>query len=473
MLFPNAAPVTGPGSTQRRNRFRKLRELALRDTNIVVVSVIANNLLRAVSGMILTRLLVPEVFGISGIIASIQFTVTLATDLGFEPFVVRHKDGDDPRFLDTVWTASLLRSLVLALALVIVAEPIAMLLEKPDLRLIIAASGLAFVFDGLSSSSLLTALRRRMVLKLSMIDIAVLVVQIAVTATLAYFWRSYWAILVGMLTNGALKMILSYVLFEDSLRKFRLDRDILQELWSFARYVTGSSLIFLVISQCDKLILAKVMTLEHFGYYVLAGNLASAPLGFAAAYASRVLYPSYAQLWRETDERHDKAAELKGRFYARRKLPSLLYAFITGGIIGGAPLIVRLLYSARYADAAIYLQVLGISSLLALSSNAANETLVAAGHIRVSLEASITKLVWLAVAAGAGFALYGEFGLIVAVGLMELPAMLVKWARMRTYGLLDLKQEMFFLAAGPAGLFCGLLANVVAGKLFELCACRL
>ncbi len=465
MLFPNAAPVAESGPTPRRNLFAKVRELALRDTNIVVVSVIANNLLRAVSGMILTRLLVPEVFGISGIVAAVQFTVTMATDLGFEPFVVRHKDSDDPRFLDTVWTASLIRGLVLALALVIVAAPIAMLLEKPELTPIIAASSLAFVLDGLSSSSLLTALRKRMVLKLSMIDIAVLVVQIAVTAILAYFWRSYWAILVGMLTNGTLKMILSYTMFEDSVRKLRLDRDVLKELWEFARYVTGSSIIFLIISQCDKLVLAKVMTLEHFGYYVLAGNLASAPLGFAMAYASRVLYPNYAQLWRETDVDRDGVAGLKERFYARRRLPSLLYAFATGGIIGGAPIIVRLLYSSRYAEAAIYLQILAISSLLALSSNAANETLMAAGHVRVSLEASITKLVWLTVAAGTGFAFYGEMGLIVAIGLMELPAMLVKWVRMHALNLLDLRQEMIFLAAGPAGLLCGLIGV----KLIDLC----
>lgn len=459
MTFSHAAPAADAGSPPRPGLVDRVKALALRDTNVVVVTVILNNLLRAASGMILTRLLVPEVFGISGIIASIQFTVTLATDLGFQPFVVRHKDGDEPRFLDTVWTASLLRSVLLALALVALAHPLAMLLEKPDLAPLIAASSLTFLFDGVSSTTLLTALRRRMVLRLSTIDIAAQVAQIVVSAVLAYFWRSYWAILVGMLTNGAFRMILSYAAFGDSFRKFRLDEETLRELWSFARYVTGSSIVYLFISQCDKLVLAKVMPLDDFGLYVLAGNLATAPLGFAVAYTARVLYPAYAQMWR------DGESDLKARFYARRRLPSLLYVFASGGIIGAAPVIVRFFYTTRYGDASIYLQVLGISSLLALSSNAAHETLVAAGNVRAALEASLAKMAWLVVAGTAGFLSYGAFGLIVAVGLMEVPALLLRWQRLGAFGLLDLRQECLVLLAAPAGLACGFLVDAVAARL--------
>ncbi|WP_395334434.1 oligosaccharide flippase family protein [Novosphingobium sp. BL-8H] len=459
MPFSNAAQAAETGSPPRPTLTDRIKALALRDTNVVVVAVILNNLLRAVSGMILTRLLVPEVFGISGIIGSIQFTVTLATDLGFQPFVVRHQNGDDPRFLDTVWTAALVRSILLGLTLVALAQPLAMLLEKPELTPVIAASSLTFLFDGLASTTLLTALRRRMVLKLSIIDIAAQVVQIAVSAVLAYFWRSYWAILVGMLSNGAFRMAMSYVAFDDSVRRLRLDRETLRELWSFARYVTGSSIIFLIISQCDKLVLAKMMPLDDFGFYVLAGNLASAPLGFAAAYNTRVLYPAYAQMWREGE------ADLKARFYARRRVPALLYVFASGGIIGAAPTIVRFLYTARYAEAAVYLQILGISSLLALSSYAAHETLTAVGNARAFLEANTAKLAWLVLAGGIGFLSYGAFGLIVAVGLMELPSLLLRWQRLSTFDLLDLRQELLILAAAPAGIAAGLLVNAIAARI--------
>jgi len=438
-----------------RGLWSRLRELAARDTNVVIVSVILNNLLRAVSGMVLTRLLVPEVFGISGVIASVQFTVALATDLGFQAFVVRQENGEDKRFLDTVWTVSLIRSLLLALTLAVLALPLSHAFGKPDLAPLIAASGLTFVIEGLTSTSLLTALRHRQILRLSALELAAMVAQIAASAALAWAWGSYWAILGGLFVSGLLKVLFSYTLFADSRRRLRLDPQTLKALWAFSRYVTGSSIIFLLISQCDKFVLAKLMPLDRFGFYILAGNLASAPLGFAANYASRVLYPTYAQLWR------DGAQDLRRQFYEKRRLPALLYGFGTGGIIGSAPLIVGVLYDDRYADAAGYLQILCLSSLLALPSNAANEALTATGRIRATLEASVVKLVWLSGAGFAGYLLWGQLGLVLAVGLMEAPALVMKWVSLRFAGLLDMREELLFLAAGLAGTGCGFIGTRV------------
>ena len=442
-----------------RLTLRGLKHLALRDTNIVVVSVVLTNLLRAVSSVILTRLLVPEVFGIAGLIASVQFTVALASDLGFQAFVVRHEDGDKKRFLDTVWTVSLIRSSVLALVLIGLSGQLAALFGKPDLAPMIAASGLIFVIEGLASLTLLTALRNRMILQLSVLELVALVVQIAASAVLAWLWGNYWAILAGIMIGSALKTALSYTMFADSLRRFAFDRKYIRDLWMFARYVTGSSIIFLLISQCDKLVLAKVMSLNHFGFYILAGNLASAPLGFASAYASRVLYPAYSHLWREQQE------DLRALFYAKRRKVSLLYAFAAGGLIGSAPLIIGILYDDRYASAAFYLQILGIAPLFALASNAANEALTATGRVRATFEASCAKLVWLAGAGSAAYLFAGVLGLVVAVGLMEVPAMLLKWVRMHFAGLLDLGQELSFVGAGALGVAGGVGVNLMLSPL--------
>lgn len=447
------APILSIASA--RATIGRLREIALRDTNIVVASVVLTNLLRAISSMILTRLLVPEVFGIAGLIASVQFTVALASDLGFQAFVVRHENGDKPRFLDTVWTVSLIRSALLSAVLLVFAVPLANLFGKPDVAPLIAVSGLTFVIEGLASLSLLTALRQRLILRLSVLELIVLVVQIAMTAVLAYLWGNYWAILAGLLGSAALKSVLSYVMFDGSLRRPALDRSTMRDLWSFARYVTGSSIIFLLLAQCDKLVLARLMPLDQFGFYVLAGNLASAPLAFAGAYASRVLYPSYSGLWREG------ASDLRARFYEKRALPSMLYALAAGGIIGAAPAIIAILYDDRYATAATYLQILGITPLFALASNAANEVLTATGRVRATFEASLVKLAWLAMAGPAGYFFGGAFGLVIAVGLMEIPALLLKWVQMHRAGLLDLSKEIQFVGAGGAGVLGGIGCDVL------------
>jgi O-antigen/teichoic acid export membrane protein len=233
------------------------------------------------------------------------------------------------------------------------------------------------------------------------------------------------------------------------MRRIAFERRYARELWNFARFVTSSSIITLLLLQCDKLVFGRIMSLDNFGLYILAGNLASAPLAFTSAYSSRVLYPAYAQLWREG---HDN---LRAQFYAKRRLPSLLYTFAAGGLIGSAPLIVAILYDPRYAGAATYLRLLTIMPLFALASNSANEALTATGRIRVTFQATVTKLVWLAVAGPVGYRMGGELGLVAAVGLMEVPAVLLKWIQMHAADLLDLRQELHFFAAGAIGVLVG------------------
>ncbi|MET0250753.1 MAG: oligosaccharide flippase family protein [Novosphingobium sp.] len=433
----------------------RLGAFLARDTNVVVASFVATNLLRMVSSVVLTRLLMPEAFGIAGVIASIQFTAVMVSDLGFQAFVVRHLDGDKPRFQDTIWTISLIRGVALTLILMGLAGPLAHVFSKPELEAVIALSSLAFVIDGLTSLSLMTALRQRLILRLSLLELLVMVVQIAATIILAWYWKSFWVLQIATLLSSALKAVLSYTIFPNARRRLAWDSKYARELWSFARFITGSSIIFLLLSQCDKLILARLMSVDAFGLYILAGNLAAAPIAFASAYSGRVLYPAYAQMWR------DGGSDLRRDFYAKRWLPSMVYNFAAGGLIGSATLVVAVLYDPRYAQAAIYVEVLAIGAMLALASAAANETLMAIGRVRSTFEANIARLAWMLVAGPLGYMLHGEIGLVLAVALLEVPGLLIKWVRMHGAGLLDLRQEMLFLAVGGAGFAVGALGSDV------------
>ncbi|WP_179042943.1 oligosaccharide flippase family protein [Sphingobium lactosutens] len=429
--------------------------LVTQDTNIVVASVILNNLLRAFSSVILTRLLVPEAFGVSGIIASVSFTAAMLSDLGFQAFVVRHQDGDRPRFLDTVWTIALIRSALLTIALFALAWPIAHMLAKPDLAPMIQWSALVFAIEGLASLTLLTAIRQRMILRLSLLELIVMVVQILASVILAWLWRDVWAVLVALVVGSICKTGLSYAMFPDSRRRLALDPAYARDLWRFARYVTGSSIITLLLLQCDKLLLARLMSLEDFGLYVLAGNLASAPIAFTSAYASRILYPGYAEIWR------NNSGDLRAQFYARRWLASMLYMIAVGGLIGSAPLIIAILYDHRYADTTIYLQLLAIMPFFALASYSGNEMLTAAGRVATTFQASVAKLGWLVIAAPIAWLTIGQLALVAVIGMMEIPSVLFKWVQMHRIGMLDMGKELLFLGAGVGGIATGMAGSAL------------
>lgn len=433
----------------------RARGFAKRDTNVVIATVVVANLLRAVSTIVLTRLLAPEAFGVAGIIGIIGFVIIMLSDLGFQPFIIRHPDGDKPEFRDAIWTIRFIRSVVLTFILLMLAEPIAAAAGKPNLAPAIAVSASMFLIDGCSALTVMTALRERLLLRLSAVETLASVVQLLVAVGLALAWRSYWAIVIAPLAGAMAKSVFSYIFFNDARRRFRLDRTYTAELWKFARFIIGSSMITILLTQGDKIVLARLFTLDMLGFYMLATNLALAPLAFTSAYTSRVLYPEFARLWRE------RPAALLAAFYDNRRRISFLYMAAAGAMVGTAPLILAILYDDRYAGAAIFLRLLAISPLLALGSSSAIEVLIASGRVHMTFHANIAKLVWLSLAGPAGFFVWGPIGLVAAVGLIEAPALLYSWWRLQRDGLLRLTEELAFLGAGGGGILAGLALNTI------------
>jgi O-antigen/teichoic acid export membrane protein len=73
------------------------------------------------------------------------------------------------------------------------------------------------------------------------------------------------------------------------------NRDLLRQCWRFAVGMTGISAVAITLTQTDKIILSKLLSLEQFGYYMLAFTLGSA-LIFLVAPFSAALFPKMSEL---------------------------------------------------------------------------------------------------------------------------------------------------------------------------------
>jgi len=66
--------------------------------------------IRLGSNLIMTRLLVPEMFGVMAIATMVTVILGMLSDIGLRQNIVRSPRGDDPAFLDTAWTVQVLRN---------------------------------------------------------------------------------------------------------------------------------------------------------------------------------------------------------------------------------------------------------------------------------------------------------------------------------------------------------------------------
>ena len=434
---------------------RRLKSMMTGDTGAIAATAVVQSALRIAGSVILTRLLLPEAFGVVGIITSVAVTFGLLSDIGIIAYVVRHEEEATREFLDEIWTLRLIRSIILSSLVAGAAYPIASFIGKPELGWAIAVGGLTFLLDGADSLAFVTALCSRQVKKLNVIDISTQAFGLATSVILALVFRNYWAIIVNNLISQIIRSWLSYRWFPGHSRRWHFDTARARDLWHFSRFITGSTMLTLVITQTDKFVLAKLVPLQILGLYMIANNLAGAPTSLASSYAGRLLFPIFADIRRHSPE------NLSWQFYQLRMRVSLLYALGIGLLISCSPLIVCVLYNQTYRQVAGLLQILFISSFFAMNNYVTNEIMIARGEPSFTLYSNLVRLAFLVSAGLVTYKYFGVMGIIWTVGLIEGVAQAYGWIALSRRGILKVVPELQILGAGAAGIVVGYCLNIV------------
>jgi len=120
---------------------------------------------------------------------------------------------------------------------------------------------------------------------------AVLVLWLISQSIEAYFiWQIVIVGIQTVLTGYFLRSSLP-----KSAKAATFNRDLLRQCWRFAAGMTGISAVAIILTQTDKVILSKLLSLEQFGYYMLAFTLGST-LIYLVSPVSTALFPKLSEL---------------------------------------------------------------------------------------------------------------------------------------------------------------------------------
>ncbi len=170
--------------------------------------------------------------------------------------------------------------------------------ETVEQALLIMGMLLAFQWPGAIYTGGLRGLQRQVVFNvIKSVSImvqhfgAVLVLLFVSPSILLFFlWQSF----VALLTTIVLAVWL-WKSLPKSGNKSRFDKRLLVKNWRFASGMMGISLVTIFLTQIDKIILSKMLTLEMFGYYMLAFSVANVLISIVHPVYS-ALFPRLSQL---------------------------------------------------------------------------------------------------------------------------------------------------------------------------------
>src|SRR5690606_25592482 len=100
-----------------------------------------------------------------------------------------------------------------------------------------------------------------------------------------------------------------------------------------------------------------------------------------------------------------------------------------------------------------------LGSALRLPTVSTTDFMTAIGKIKFTLYVNLVRVAWLAAMGPIGYILAGGLGVVIAVGTLEVPALLSCWYILHIQKVLNLRKELFYIAlVGGSALIASLAA---------------
>jgi O-antigen/teichoic acid export membrane protein len=421
--------------------------------------------LRFISTLVVTRLLMPEVFGVIAIAMMVQLIVNLLADVGISQTVIHSKRGATPELLHTAWTVQVLRGGIVWLVCLTIAAilyyagragvfPADSVYAAPELPAVIAVATLASVVHGFESTSMIAAYRALNLKRRVLLTFGANLVGLIFTIFFAWYLRSVWAFVIGSVMNSVVLTVSSHLLMPGVRMRFRWDAESLRELKGYGTWVLMSSTLWVLAANADRLLLGGWVDPATLGLYSLAFTLAKMLSDAGEHLFSSVAMPAMSEKARESEQ-------ALARLYFRVRMPfDTLFLVGAGFLFSTGQLIVDILYDDRYAGAGRMLQALSCMLLFARYAIAFNAYL-AMGKPRYYFYVNVTKLLSILTVLPLAYIFFGVEAAVWAIGLHMAPVVpLVFWLN-RRHGLNNFRFEALVLLAWPVGYYIGELANMV------------
>lgn len=430
------------------------------ETFSTILTFVMLSTIRLVSSLVLTRLLFPEAYGIVAVISSVTYIIELMSDLGVVALLVRHERGDDPAFINTLWTVRLIRGALNTALMFFASSSIANWYGSPELVLPLQISSLVFLIKGFESMSFVIAIRKQNSRLVSYAEVWSTLFSVGFSLVYSYYCRDQYGMIIGLLIMRALMVVQSYTTSSRFVPALVLEKDALKALFGFARVVGPNSYLSIVVTQFDKILIPRLFDLRLSGLYGLGGSMTLPVNALIHRFSQNVLYPRCARYFRE----NPKTAI--DTFYRDNSLILLLTVLAPAVSGGAAELIVRILFDARYWQTSFIIEALSLSTILTAFVLPSENILVASGYNRPIFIANLIRLAWMVAGGYLGFTLWGFEGFVLGVASSWLPPMVYFWALRARLNQIRCKPELriFLLAAGT-----WLIAMVTSHGLIKLC----
>jgi O-antigen/teichoic acid export membrane protein len=316
---------------------------------------ITNRGLGFIRTIILARLLVVHDFGLLGIAMLAIATLETFSQTGFQAALIQKKENVES-YLDTAWTVSAVRGIILSLILFLSAPVIAKFFNSPQATLVIMVIAVSTLLSGFRNIGILFFQKELEFNKQFFYELSATLVDLTVAITLAFMLRNVWALVWGGLAGNFMRLLMSYVLHSYRPR-IRFEKEKFQGLFGFGKWVLGSSILIFLIMQGDDIFVGKLLGVTALGFYQMAYMISNLPATEITHVISQVTFPAYSKL-------QDDISKLREAYLKVLQITGFISIPLAGGIFVLAPEFTQIFLGEKWLPMVPAMQVLAIFGLI-------------------------------------------------------------------------------------------------------------
>jgi lipopolysaccharide exporter len=321
-----------------------------------------------VSMLILVRLLSPADFGVVAMALSFIFMAEALTAFGFDTALIQNPKATEAHY-NTAWTGNLLLGAAITVLMLALAAPIADFYSRPEVYWIVCALAIGPLVTGCENIGVVAFRKELDFRKEFMFQLSRKIFGFLVVVPLAFWLRSYWALVAGMLASRLAGSVMSYLVHPF---RPRLSLAQIRSLFHFSRWLLINNMLAFLIQRSTDFFIGRLHGAVSLGVYNVSYEFANLPTSELSAPINRALMPGFAKLSRAEDVR-----QVYGNAVAILALFALPAA---GGIFAVAPYLVPVVLGSKWLESVALIEVLAFNGALLLFLSSLCSVLIGRGH---------------------------------------------------------------------------------------------
>ena len=361
----------------------------LKATKWSSITEIVAKLVTPITSIVLARLLTPEAFGV---VATLTMVITFAeifTDAGFQKYLIQHEFDDDidkDQSTNVAFWSNLIMSLFIWLVIGVFADPLAAMVGNPGLGHVLTIACVSIPLAAFSSIQMALYKRDLDFKTLFKVRIVGICIPLLVTIPLAFYLRSYWALVIGTIATNCANAVLLTV-YSKWKPKFYYSFAKLKEMFSFSAWSVIEAVSIWLTGYVDVFIIGVYLNEYYLGLYKTSMTIVGQIMGLITAATTPILFSSLSRL-------QDDENAFQTLFFKFQKLVGLLVIPLGVGIYCYSDLVTKILLGDQWLEASSFIGLWGLTSAITIVlSHYSSEVYRAKGKPKLSVLSQLLHLI--------------------------------------------------------------------------------